>query len=99
MLVGTGPAAGRPAATTGRIAIVSQPRHPGATRDPSLAAREKAGLLRAAGFTPTRTECLDLDPPAVCVIAVAGPPLRRGRTADRASPVPEHPGNEMSAAG
>jgi ubiquinone/menaquinone biosynthesis C-methylase UbiE len=54
----------------GRLAIVSQPRHPGATRDPSLAAREKADLLRAVGLTPARTECLGLDPPVVCVIAV-----------------------------
>jgi SAM-dependent methyltransferase len=54
----------------GRLAIVSQPRHPGATRDPSLAAREKADLLRAVGLTPVRTESLGLDPPVVCVIAV-----------------------------
>lgn len=54
----------------GRLAVVSQPRHPGATRDPALAARERADLLRSAGLTPVRTESLGLDPPVVCVIAV-----------------------------
>jgi len=53
----------------GRIAIASQPRHPGLTRDPSLAAREITDLLRAAGFTQMRAESLDLDPPVVCVLA------------------------------
>jgi ubiquinone/menaquinone biosynthesis C-methylase UbiE len=56
----------------GRIAVVSQPRHPGATRDPALAGREKADLLERSGFAVQQTQCLpDLDPPAVCVIAVA----------------------------
>lgn len=54
----------------GRIAIASQPRHPGVTRDPSLTARQITDLLRAAGFTQMRTESLDLDPPVVCVLAV-----------------------------
>jgi ubiquinone/menaquinone biosynthesis C-methylase UbiE len=55
----------------GRIAIASQPRCPGATRQTSLdAAREITDLLEAAGFTQTRTEILDLDPPVVCVLAV-----------------------------
>jgi ubiquinone/menaquinone biosynthesis C-methylase UbiE len=55
----------------GRIAIASQPRCPGATRDTSLdAAGEITDLLHAAGFTGTRTEILDLDPPVVCVLAV-----------------------------
>jgi ubiquinone/menaquinone biosynthesis C-methylase UbiE len=55
----------------GRIAIASQPRCPGATRNTSLnAAREITDLLQAAGFTQTRTEILDLDPPVVCVLAV-----------------------------
>jgi SAM-dependent methyltransferase len=54
----------------GRIAIASQPRCPGATRNTSLdAAREITDLLRGAGFTQTRTEILDLDPPVVCVLA------------------------------
>ncbi len=55
----------------GRIAIASQPRCPGATRNTSLdAAREITDLLRVAGFTQMRTETLDLDPPVVCVLAV-----------------------------
>jgi ubiquinone/menaquinone biosynthesis C-methylase UbiE len=53
----------------GRIAIASQPRHPGATRDPSLAAREVTDLLQGAGFIQMRTEILNLDPPVVCVLA------------------------------
>ena len=60
----------------GRIAIASQPRHPGATQDPSLAARQIADLLRAAGLTRTSTEILDLDPPVVCVLAAnPDPPI------------------------
>lgn len=59
----------------GRIAIASQPRCPGATRNTSLeAAREITDLLRAAGFTQARTETLDLDPPVVCVLAVSQDP-------------------------
>jgi SAM-dependent methyltransferase len=59
----------------GRIAIASQPRCPGATRSTSRdAAREIERLLRDAGFTRLRTETLDLDPPAVCVLGVAPAP-------------------------
>lgn len=55
----------------GRVAIASQPRCPGATRQTSVkAAREIEGLLRAARFTQIRTDTLDLDPPVVCVLAV-----------------------------
>jgi SAM-dependent methyltransferase len=55
----------------GRIAIVSQPRSPGANRDTSLdAARRLSGLLEAAGFSRATSHMLELDPPAVCVIAV-----------------------------
>jgi ubiquinone/menaquinone biosynthesis C-methylase UbiE len=55
----------------GRIAIASQPRSPGATKNTSLdAARKIEDLLRGAGFTQTRTEILELDPPVVCVLAV-----------------------------
>jgi ubiquinone/menaquinone biosynthesis C-methylase UbiE len=54
----------------GRIAIVAQPRSPGATRNTSREAAQKiTELLRTAGFTGPRTEILDLDPPAVCVLA------------------------------
>lgn len=48
----------------GRIAIVSQPR-----ATVSTSGREIADLLEAAGFDESRTELLDLDPPAVCVLA------------------------------
>jgi ubiquinone/menaquinone biosynthesis C-methylase UbiE len=53
----------------GRIALVSQPRCPGATAATSAAAAsELAGLLTEAGFEHLRTEMLDLDPPAACVL-------------------------------
>jgi ubiquinone/menaquinone biosynthesis C-methylase UbiE len=67
---------------SGRMAVISQPRHPGATRDPVLAGREKAGLITRAGFTVERMETLlDLNPPAVCVIAV------NAMSAERTGPV------------
>ena len=53
----------------GRIAIVSQPRCPGATAETSRgAAREIEDLLRGAGFTRVRTEILRLSPPVACVL-------------------------------
>jgi len=53
----------------GRIALVSQPRCAGATESTSAAAAEElSGLLVEAGFAQLRTELLDLDPPAVCVL-------------------------------
>jgi SAM-dependent methyltransferase len=61
----------------GRIAIAFQPRCPGATSSTSLvAAREITDLLQAAGFTGTRTEILDLDPPVACVLATKPDPAR-----------------------
>jgi ubiquinone/menaquinone biosynthesis C-methylase UbiE len=67
----------------GRIAIASQPRCPGATRETSLdAADEITDLLQAAGFTKTRTEILELNPPVVCVLAVNPDP-----TCDSNSPI------------
>jgi SAM-dependent methyltransferase len=55
----------------GTIAVASQPRCPGATAETSAKARlEIEATLRAAGFSPTRVETLDLDPPVVCVLAV-----------------------------
>jgi ubiquinone/menaquinone biosynthesis C-methylase UbiE len=61
----------------GCIAIASQPRCPGATRSTSLeAAGEITDLLQAAGFTQTRTEVLDLDPPVVCVLGTNLDPTR-----------------------
>ena len=54
----------------GRLAIVSQPRSPGAnaatTRRLGWATAEQ---LRSAGFAEIRTEILDLQPPAACVLA------------------------------
>jgi ubiquinone/menaquinone biosynthesis C-methylase UbiE len=61
----------------GRIAIASQPRCPGATASTSRnAAREIEALLQDAGYTKTRTETLDLDPPVVCVLAVNQAPAQ-----------------------
>jgi SAM-dependent methyltransferase len=53
----------------GRIAMVSQPRCPGATAQTTVAAgREIAARLAEAGFTRIRSETLALKPPVVCVI-------------------------------
>jgi len=58
----------------GRIALVSQPRCPGATTATSAAAaNELAGLLTEAGFEHLRTEMLDLDPPVACVLGHVAP--------------------------
>jgi ubiquinone/menaquinone biosynthesis C-methylase UbiE len=67
-------------AAGGRIAIVSQPRCPGATADTSRgAAREIEGLLRDAGFTRLSTQMLPLSPPVACVLAAAShSPTSRG---------------------
>ena len=57
----------------GRIAVVSQPRCPGATAATSAsAADELVALLGEAGFEDPHVETLALDPPAVCVLAVSG---------------------------
>jgi SAM-dependent methyltransferase len=59
----------------GRIAIVSQPRCPGATADTSRsAAGEIETLLRSAGFSHLSTETLPLRPPVVCVLAASPGP-------------------------
>jgi SAM-dependent methyltransferase len=56
----------------GRIAIASQPRCPGATRETSeRAAREIEATLKQAGFVHPGIEMLPLDPPVACVIAAA----------------------------
>lgn len=53
----------------GRIAVVSQPRCPGASAATSAAAAaELSGLLAEAGFEDLRTELLDLDPPVACLL-------------------------------
>ena len=54
----------------GRIALVSQPRCPGATAAMSAEAADRLrGLLSQAGFGDLRAEMLDLNPPAACVLA------------------------------
>jgi SAM-dependent methyltransferase len=54
----------------GRIALVSQPRCPGATRATTgKAAQDLEELVAQAGFTQIRTETLGLDPPVACVLA------------------------------
>lgn len=54
---------------SGRIAIVSQPRCPGATADTARKAAEVIrSLLAEAGFDRISTETLELSPPAVCVL-------------------------------
>jgi SAM-dependent methyltransferase len=58
----------------GRIAVVSQPRCPGATAaTSSSAAAEIQNLLHAAGYTHLTTETLPLTPPVVCVLATRSP--------------------------
>lgn len=53
----------------GRIALVSQPRCPGATAATSAAAAEElAAMLTQAGFERIHTEMLDLDPPVAYVL-------------------------------
>jgi ubiquinone/menaquinone biosynthesis C-methylase UbiE len=70
----------------GHIAIASQPRCPGATASTSHnAAREIEALLQDAGYTKTRTETLDLDPPVVCILAV-NPDTARDRSSPASDP-------------
>jgi SAM-dependent methyltransferase len=53
----------------GRIAIVSQPRGPGATAETTVAAgRAIVTRLTAAGFTRIRSDTLALKPPVICVL-------------------------------
>ena len=60
----------------GQIAIASQPRCPGATRETSeRAACEIKALLEEAGFSQTRVETLDLNPPVVCVLGTNDEPV------------------------
>jgi ubiquinone/menaquinone biosynthesis C-methylase UbiE len=54
----------------GRIALVSQPRVPGATRETTVrAAQDLQDLLTQAGFDQVRVETLELSPPVACVLA------------------------------
>jgi SAM-dependent methyltransferase len=76
---------GRLLAPGGRIALVSQPRTQGATAATSAAAADGlAARLRDAGFGDLRVETLELDPPAVCVLASRSP-LGHEAAHDRAS--------------
>jgi len=53
----------------GRIAIVSQPRCPGATAETTAAAGRKiTARLTAAGFTSIRSDTLALKPPVICAL-------------------------------
>lgn len=57
----------------GRIAIVHQPRGPGATDETSAArGQEMAATLAQAGFSSVRLETLSLKPAVVCVLGVNG---------------------------
>ena len=57
-------------APAARVALVSQPRCPGADVETSRAAGDGlADLLDEVGFTGITSDLLDLDPPAVCVRA------------------------------
>jgi hypothetical protein len=57
----------------GTIAIVSQPRCPGATSEHTDRAEQQIRLqLHEAGFKDARSARLALDPPAVCVLAISG---------------------------
>jgi SAM-dependent methyltransferase len=59
----------------GRVAVVSQPRCPGATAETTRSAgTELADLLDKAGYTGITSATLDLDPPAVCVQATVPRP-------------------------
>jgi SAM-dependent methyltransferase len=54
----------------GRIALVSQPRCPGATAATSADAADRLrAMLSQAGFRDPRSEMLELNPPVACVLA------------------------------
>jgi ubiquinone/menaquinone biosynthesis C-methylase UbiE len=58
----------------GRMALVGQPRRPGATRgDSETLGRDLTELLSEAGFTHVRTMMIELDPPAAWVLGRTGP--------------------------
>jgi SAM-dependent methyltransferase len=58
----------------GRVALVNQPRCPGADAATSrAAAADLTDLLETAGYTGIAVETLDLDPPAVCVLGYCPP--------------------------
>ena len=58
----------------GRLAVVSQPRCPGATASTTEdAARKLEELLRAAGYVDVTCRTLALSPPAACVVGTSPP--------------------------
>lgn len=62
----------------GRVAIVSQPRLPGATAETARrAGRMTAEHLRVAAFTGIRTETMNLRPLVVCVLGDVPAPARQ----------------------
>lgn len=62
----------------GVIAVVAQPRCPGAgSQHTDRAEREICEQLQAAGFSGMRSDRLDLDPPVTCVRAVNTPDRSR----------------------
>jgi SAM-dependent methyltransferase len=65
----------------GLVAVVSQPRCPGATPGTTAAAaRQIVTVLEQAGLAAVRVETLDLKPPVACVIGTA-PARARGSAA------------------
>ncbi len=71
----------------GIIAVVSQPRCPGATREHTdRAEREIRQQLQDAGFGDIRPERLDLSPPVTCVLATR--PADPGEDSSQRRPAP-----------
>jgi len=65
----------------GLIAIVTQPRCPGATAETTaVAARQVVDALEAAGLVATRVETLNLKPPVACVTGTAPDGAERSST-------------------
>jgi hypothetical protein len=74
----------------GRIALTTQPRRLGATKDTTArAARALQDLLNQAGLIDTRVHTLNLDRPVACVLATNppnGPPQAGARRQGRGTP-------------
>jgi hypothetical protein len=65
----------------GLVAIVAQPRCPGATAETTAAAATQiVEALERAGLVSVRVETLDLNPPVACVIGTAPVPTATGRS-------------------
>jgi SAM-dependent methyltransferase len=66
----------------GLLAIVSQPRCPGASAETTAAvASQIAEALKAAGFVTIRAETLKLEPPVACVIGTVSNAAERASIA------------------